>query len=292
MASPQDIEPKGRTETLRTKLGTPAFAQMDTLFSEVHKPRGGHIRDMIPQLPETPDELHVPGYHVEMTWTPDQLEYVEVAFGYLADLAKGHAVVQRELGPTKVQTDTLAQRIERQFSQTATQPGEIHYGHVLTDAVVELLQVFGEYYPTWTPVMAAAFTIAGGEGTKIAINESVHFLINALQGTLNADNVHTYLNHLVFRHDRFGTEHPGLGYQPQEYELWCSGESVAKIIMDSARVAAVQIAQLPDIRARYNPDWDEGISGYVHAQSQKTTTQQVMASRDWARTQAGFELPE
>ncbi len=204
--------------------------------------------------------------------------------GYLADLAKGEVSYQSELGTIKKPVTALNQRIEKHFLELLSQGGEVHYGEAILAAVDDLFNDFGEYYPTWTPAMVAIFTIAGEDGIGLAINSSVKFLINAIYGDLNTENVHTYNNNDLIRHTRFGASHPEKIGKERQYEVWCTGETVAKIIIDSARTAAVALSKLSTVKEKYDLVADRGILGYVD--QPEIITHHVIANRDQAQLRA------
>ena len=269
------ISPK---DALRLRLGNPSFEHMDSLFAPIVEleERGGTRRP-------NKQPRHKGIDHVEMSWTnQEQLDYATGAEGYLADFLQG------KNGITHESVESLEAKIKRKGLEAASKGEYPYYGTIVTDALVEVYKEFGEVFSNWMPAIAAIFRLAGTAGTGLAIGIAESFLYSAMldpQKTidmyiLDANNTNT-LDNWKINHQFFGGQH--VDGKAETYEVACTGETTAKVIVAQARTAAFWLSQQDLIRKNYHDQTQSERNVYMHTFPAVQIRNQVLLSYTQAK---------
>lgn len=248
-----------------------SFQEMLALFPII--PRvinvGGYGREVQPfyfrhsaddQVPYNQrDVTKHPGYHVEASYSAEQMPYVQRAMMLLTKLVEGQIVESAVSGNTLTQkAKSLSEIVVDSFKEIRI------FQSSLKEALLYKVNEFGQLYPNFLPVLNDVIVLnAGHRGIDITVVKSSMFLQDALEDCLNQEN-------------RQGYKHPGIkefaGLHPYnglsgiaEYEIQCTGVGFAYHVMEQAKIAALELANKlndPEGDLVYlGPGFDLGVTG-------------------------------
>ena len=179
-----------------------------------------------------------PHYHVEMSFTEEQRGYVVTVLSLMGSLALGKIPEH-----PSIPTPTLTQRIEDNYAERL---GQARFVDALLRSDLELLQQFGDNYGNLMPAFAAIFRVAGAEGMGAATELSANYLWRVQEDHITksealvgdkSDWISFVIPHPTYK---------PAAYTPYMYEVWCSGEGFAKILMLQSAKAAINLAGRPN----------------------------------------------
>lgn len=186
-----------------------------------------------------------PHYHVEMSFTEEQRGYVVTTLSLLGALANG-----KVFGNVDTSTPSFADQVEENYRR---QVGKGRFYDALIQSSLDLLQEFRDRYGNLMPALNAIFQVAGAEGIETVMNDAANFGIIAED---NPDITEEALTVKTNDRNRFMTAHPwNLGPFDFElkYEVWCSGEALAKILSSQAAAAALRLVRNGNIAETTEP---------------------------------------
>lgn len=204
-----------------------SYEQVAAVFEDFKSrdPRGGVIRpDKKPHYSTNPFNANQPlppYYHVEMSFNGEQRRYIVMALSRLGMLAEG-----RVFESDDVSVPTFAERVEAHFLED--EPPS--FQTAILNSSLDLLSEFRDRFPVFIPALGGIFRVAGAEGINAVIGYSTEDL------KFDEDIVNTF----EVQKSNFVEYH---NHGEMEYEVLCSGEGFAKILMRQTKQAAVNLVQ-------------------------------------------------
>lgn len=174
-------------------------------------------------------------YHVETSYSEEQLPYVRRAITLL------DGIVQGKIAETVISGDNSQQQI-KSLSERVVEifPNSRVFGYSLKEGIVSIIEQFGELYPNFIPALYNVMVSnVGSGGTRAAIERSSRFLPDALDGLLNRQNIEEFGNVGIRELVRV---HPIIA-SVVEYEIHCPGMVLAYHIMRETKIAALELAE-------------------------------------------------
>lgn len=226
-----------------------------------HGERGGYITAQTPRevTDREPNSIRVvyerpEHYRVESSFSPEQKPYIGMTIALLNILARGEQRGVTNTEDADSPLPTFSQRLTEHFLR---QPAETaSFGAAFESATLDLLEEFGRQHPNLTPALAAMMQVAGVEGLNFTKRLVRNFLKDGLNSKLPPESPRETLGYIADP-SNFVAGH--VVDNILEYEVWCSGESLAKTLMRQARRSARGLARNPSIAKTYNPDQDPDI---------------------------------
>lgn len=262
------------SRTALAKLRDP-YEVVASTFSSVHyswlSGRGGIDRpDQRPRATRITSKHKPPqGLHVESTFNEAQREYIGLCVAGLNKLTRG------EIFLSTTQLPTLTNRIEQHFLEDGS--AKYLFRRSVALGTIEVFDAFGLQYPNLTPALAGMTTVAGKQGTILAVQKSgelLEFALKQQQGDTIQHLVPELAGNNFYARRNYGRADGKPLAKP--LEIWCLGEAFARSIIRSAGEAALKLANVPGVGDLYSPSqnfvsaFDPWIGDQVEASVQRS----------------------
>lgn len=166
--------------------------------------------------------------HFVTTFNKEEASYSATALQYLNQLMMGRVYGETPKSPPVPLRDKIIENIK-------SEPVE-SFEESIKNSVFDVLTDFSALYPNLVPALYFTLQGVGVQGIRAAINYSADTLEQARRGEFSKDDrssIQIDKSHFARRHPNFGPK--------GEFEIQCSGEHVARTIIDQAAGAALII---------------------------------------------------
>jgi hypothetical protein len=186
---------------------------------------------------------------VEMSFTPDQQEYVQATVSAMNSLLHGRTLPDGKPGPEV----SFAERIKQDFLNQ--EPTAASFDAAVYRSLLGTLRDLCDQYPNMGPAFKMFFCDqkAGAAGMHEAFVRSKGLLEVALEGGVDARGAtdHSRSLHSL---ENFSLDHHV--DRRCVYEVWCPAESAARSVIVQAGKAAYSLSTIPRVVATYDTQND------------------------------------